>query len=195
MLRKLLGRLGRRGAVFSYKVGENIELRLLEEYDAERIYDLVDSDRAHLREWLPWVDDQLSPADSRAFVMASRQQFADNNGFQAGIWVKGEFAGMIGFHYFNFMHRKTEIGYWLGQKFEGNGIMTRSCRAMVNYAFKEVGLNRIEIRCATGNTRSCAIPDRLGFTFEGIQRQAEWLYDHFSDLKVYSLLASEWQDA
>lgn len=180
--------------MFSYKVGDDVELRLLEEHDARQIFTTVEADRTHLREWLPWVDDQLSLEDSRAFVMASRQQFAENNGFQAGIWYRGEFAGMIGFHYFNFLHRKTEIGYWLAQKFEGRGVMTRSCRAMVNYAFNEVGMNRIEIRCATGNVRSCAIPERLGFNFEGIQRQAEWLYDHFADLKVYSLLASEWKN-
>jgi ribosomal-protein-serine acetyltransferase len=46
--------------------------------------------------------------------------------------------------------------------------------------------------CATENEKSCAVPERLGFRREGIERQAEWLYDHFVDHAVYSALASEW---
>ena len=72
--------------------------------------------------------------------------------------------------------------------------MTEACRAMLNYGFDVLGLNKIEIRCATGNTRSCAIPRRLGFTQEGIIRQAEWLYDHYVDLVLYWMLASEWRE-
>jgi len=64
---------------------------------------------------------------------------------------------------------------------------------MVNLGFREFGLNRIEIRCATGNHRSCAIPKRLGFTREGVLRDAEWLYDHFLDLAVYGMLEREWK--
>jgi ribosomal-protein-serine acetyltransferase len=70
--------------------------------------------------------------------------------------------------------------------------MTNACRAVVTAAFENYPLHRIEIRCATGNHKSCAIPKRLGFTYEGRLRQAEWLYDHFVDLEVFSILAPEW---
>ena len=55
------------------------------------------------------------------------------------------------------------IGYWLGEQFQGKGIMTAACRVLVNYAFNEFKLHRVEIKCATGNTKSCAIPERLLF--------------------------------
>jgi ribosomal-protein-serine acetyltransferase len=58
--------------------------------------------------------------------------------------------------------------------------------------FKELGLNCVELACAVGNARSCAIPERLGFTREGVLRQREWLYDHFVDHVSYSMLAAEW---
>jgi ribosomal-protein-serine acetyltransferase len=86
----------------------------------------------------------------------------------------------------------VEIGYWLAAPFQGRGIMTRACRAMVAYAFDTLRLQKVVIRCALGNTRSCAIPQRLGFKHEGIARQAEWLYDHFVDLNLFGMLASNW---
>jgi ribosomal-protein-serine acetyltransferase len=71
--------------------------------------------------------------------------------------------------------------------------VTAACRALVDHAFEELGLNRVSIACATENKESCAILERLGFRREGIVRQAEWLYDHFVDHVVYATLASEWQ--
>ena len=71
--------------------------------------------------------------------------------------------------------------------------MTRSCKALVNFVFDEIGLNRVEIRAAVHNWKSRAIPERLGFTQEGIIRDAEWLYDHYVDHVVYGMLKREWR--
>ncbi|HEV2660378.1 MAG TPA: GNAT family protein, partial [Ktedonobacteraceae bacterium] len=87
---------------------------------------------------------------------------------------------------------QVEIGYWLAAPFQGKGIMTKACRVMVDYAFTRLGVQKVVIRCALGNTRSCAIPQRLGFQHEGIVKQGEWLYDHFVDLNVFGMLASDW---
>src|SRR3712207_9579419 len=62
-------------------------------------------------------------------------------------------------------------------------------------SFLELGLNRVGIACAVENEKSCAIPERLGFRNEGVQRQAEWLYDRFVDHVGYAVLASEWRGA
>ncbi len=179
--------------MFRFIIQDDLELRLLEDRHAEELFTLTDGNREHLRTWLPWVDRTHSPADTLNFIKNGMQQFADNNGFQAGIWFRGQLAGGIGFHYMSWLNRKTEIGYWLGASFQGQGVMTRACRALIDYAFDELHLNRVEIRCATDNTRSRAIPERLGFKQEGVVRQAEWRGDHFGDLVVYSMLAGEWQ--
>jgi ribosomal-protein-serine acetyltransferase len=84
------------------------------------------------------------------------------------------------------------IGYWLGESYQGKGLMTGACRALVDYLFSELRLQRIEIRCATSNARSCAVPQRLGFTKEGVLRQAQAFDDHYLDLEVYGLLAEDW---
>ena len=76
---------------------------------------------------------------------------------------------------------------------QGKGIITRACRFVIDYAFKEYGLNRVEIAVFSENKRSRAIPERLGFTEEGTLRQLLWHHDHFVDLVIYSMLAEEWQ--
>ena len=65
--------------------------------------------------------------------------------------------------------------------------------ALIAFAFTRLGLNRVNLSTATGNTSSCAVAERLGFVLEGTSRQAEWLYDHFVDLQRYALLVEEWQ--
>jgi len=51
----------------------------------------------------------------------------------------------------------------------------------------------VEIRCATGNTRSCAIPERLNFTREGLLRQSERVNDRWVDLVVWGMIEEQWQ--
>jgi ribosomal-protein-serine acetyltransferase len=70
--------------------------------------------------------------------------------------------------------------------------MTRCCANLIDYLFREVGLHRVTIQCGTGNQRSCAIPERLGFTREGITREGEWVNDRWLDLVVWSMLERDW---
>lgn len=180
--------------MFTYKLDERTELGLLEERHAKELTELTDQNRDHLREWLPWLDDNHTVEDRKNFIRGTLRQLADNNGFQAGIWYEGRLAGVVGYHGINWENRRTSLGYWLGKEFEGKGLMTKSCRALTNHAFDTYGLNRVTIACAVENRKSRTIPERLGFELEGIQRQAEWLYDHFVDHALYGMIASDWED-
>lgn len=66
--------------------------------------------------------------------------------------------------------------------------MTNACKAIVDYCFDELNLIRIEIRVATQNNKSLAIPDRLGFKKEGCLEKAEFLHDRFVDHYIYGLI-------
>src|SRR5215204_1243040 len=178
--------------MFGYELGENTELRLLEERHAEQLADLTDRNREHLRAWLPWVDASRTVEDRKNFIRGALEQFAHNKGFVAGIRYEGCLAGVISYNSIDWENRSTELGYWLGEEYQGKGLVTAACRALVDHAFLELGLNRVIISCATENKKSCAIAERLGFRREGIERQAVWLYDHFVDHVTYSALASEW---
>ncbi|WFD11941.1 GNAT family N-acetyltransferase [Tepidibacter hydrothermalis] len=178
--------------MFKRIIDEDIELRILEEKHTEEDYLLIDKNRDYLRQWLPWLDSIQSCEDVNKFIKSCLEQFSKNEDFTVGIWYRGDFAGVIGYNELNLGHKKANIGYWLGAEFTGLGIMTRTCKAMVNYAFSELGLHRVEIRCAEENLKSRAIPERLAFKNEGVLRDAEWLYDHYVSHVVYSILDTEW---
>jgi len=179
--------------MFTHIIDKKTELRLLHDQHAEELFALVDSNREYLRQWLPWLDYNVSVEDSRQFIKNTLQYHASGDGFNAGIWFEGRIAGAIGFHKTDWKSRCTNIGYWLGESYQGNGLATKACRALIDYIFHDMRLNRVEILCASENIKSQAIPERLKFTNEGTLRQAEWLYDHFVDLIVYGILASEWR--
>ncbi len=178
--------------MFSLPVDRSIQLRLLEERHAEVLYLLTDRNREHLRKWLPWVDRVVSVQDTRSFIRLSLKQFEASKGIQTGIWYNGELVGVIGCE-IDLENRTATIGYWLAAPFQGRGIMTRACRALVQYLFGEKDVNRIEIRCAVENKRSRAIPERLGFVREGLIRNAELLNGRYVDHVVYRLLKNDWE--
>jgi ribosomal-protein-serine acetyltransferase len=168
-------------------------LRLFEESDAGEMYALTDRNRAHLEPWLPWVPTTLAPAHSLAFIRMARKQFAADEGMHFGILDEdGAIIGTVGFHRFDWQNRATSIGYWLSADHQGRGVMTEAVRALVDHAFGERDLHRIEISAAVGNARSRAIPERLGFREEGVRRDAERHGERYLDLVLYAMLAPDW---
>ncbi len=101
--------------------------------------------------------------------------------------------GVAGPHAIDSANRSCQLGYWLDEAHTGCGLMTSAVRALVAHAFTAMELNRVEIRAAPGNHASQGVCERLGFIREGVLRDAEWLYDHYVDLTVNSLLLREWQ--
>ncbi|GCE26471.1 ribosomal-protein-serine acetyltransferase [Dictyobacter alpinus] len=179
---------------FYIKINETTELKSITERDARPMFQLIDSNRLYLRQWLPWIDYTRTVEDELAYIRSVAAQYQENQSITCLIIYHGSIAGTISYHPIDWQNRKVEIGYWLGAQFQGKGLMTVACQAMVRYAFENLKLNKVEIRCATGNIRSCAIPQRMGFVEEGTIRQAEWLYDHYVDLRLYGLLKSEWMN-
>jgi ribosomal-protein-serine acetyltransferase len=175
------------------KIDDDIELRSLAEKDAGKIYELVRENYEHLRPFLQWVTEDYSLETARNFVGQTQKALAENSSQTFGIFRYEKIVGIIGFVIFNWQSRRTEIGYWIDKNYEGKGVITQSCKVLINYAFEELGMNRIEIHCATENVRSRAIPERLNFKLEGILRQSEWRHTRFFDMAIYSMLAQEWR--
>ena len=103
----------------------------------------------------------------------------------------GKVIGRIGVYKIDSKSQIGEIGYWLAECEQGKGIVFKCCQALIAFCFSHLNLNRIEIRCGSRNLKSRQVPERLNFSFEGILRQGEFLYDKFIDLCLYSLLKEE----
>lgn len=171
------------------KINETIELELLGLNHRDELYSLVDANRAYLREWLPWLDVNTSLNDTESFIKSVVDQYEAGKGAQYAVFYRASMCGTCGFHNIDKVNKIGEIGYWLSKTHSGKGIMTKAVKMVVETGFLEYGLNRIEIACATGNTKSRAIPERLGFKLEGVLRERENLYQRYVDHAIYSMLA------
>jgi len=176
------------------KADASISLELIADKHARPLLELLNANRTHLRQWLPWVDNMQTEEDFQAYINRSKVQHEEGTDLGYVILVNGIVAGRIGIHYIHQHNRNGAIGYWLGQKFTGQGIITKACSALIDYCFDSLGLNRIEIKCAIENHKSAAIAKRLKFTKEGVLRQAEWVNGEFLDLNLYSMLKKEWKN-
>jgi len=188
------GLRGETAGVPRFALSDHCYLRLFDDADAEELHRLINANRAQLTPWMPWAADQAPEATLR-FIRLTRQQVADNDGFQMAIVCDGRIVGVVGFHGVDWEHRSTSIGYWLDAEHQRRGIMTGAVRTLVDHAMREWELHRVEIRCAPDNRKSRALPERLGFRQEGVLRQAERVGDRYLDSVVYAMLASEWPRA
>jgi RimJ/RimL family protein N-acetyltransferase len=173
------------------QLSDGVSLRVVGLEDASELHGLIEANREHLARFMPWAAEQTI-ADTRAFLDAKRVQLASNDGFECAIVRDGRIIGMVGFHAVNWRDRSTTIGYWLAAGEQGRGLMTAAVRAMVDHAFRSMGLRRVVITAAVHNDRSRAIPQRLGFVQEGTLRQAVRVGDQYFDDAVYAILAEDW---
>ncbi len=174
------------------KVDESIILKELEYSDAPDIFKAISGNRKYLSEWLPFVDYTYDQKDSENFIKSVLEVPDEDHEYVFVILYNNDFAGVVGFKATDAVNRKTEIGYWICESFQRKGIVTKSIKALIKFAFTELLLNRIQIKCAVGNQRSRNIPIKLGFFFEGIEREGERMSNgRYYDIEVYSFLKKQ----
>jgi len=175
------------------KNGE-IELKTFSLDEAIKLYQLIDKNRVHIGEWLIWVDKTKSVEDVEKMIQEYNERREKGEGLNFGIWYQAKLIGVISFAYIDKERRKAGIAYWLDNDYQGKGIITKSCKYLIEYGFNNLNLHRIEISCAEGNSKSRAIPKRLGFTEEGIFKESELIRGgKLVDNHYYALLKQDWK--
>ena len=174
-------------------VRENLIMRTLSASDATAIYATIDANRQYLREWLPWVDASKSPADTVAVITDWAANFERQTDIVLGIYADDTYVGNMGLHGIKSPTNSAEIGYWLAENQQGRGIITACVAALTDFAFNALELNRIQIRCAEGNAKSRAVPERLGYAQEARFTDGERLYGVYHDLIVYCIVRRNWR--
>jgi ribosomal-protein-serine acetyltransferase len=174
------------------QINTSLKLKVLDETDSQPIFDAIDKNRLFLRTWLPFVDATRTVNDSKAFVKSIVDD-VERRQEVFSIWFDDKFCGLIGLKDIDYLNRKIEIGYWLVYEMTGKGIMTLALERIIEFIFRDLEMNRIQIRCGVGNIKSSNLPKKFSFHFEGIERQGERYHTKYIDLEVFSLLRKEWE--
>lgn len=87
----------------------------------------------------------------------------------------------------------AEIGYCIGSRWWGQGLMPEALQAVIGYLFTEVGMNRIEARHDANNPKSGRVMAKCGMTCEGTHRQAGRNNQGVCDDVYYAILRSDWE--
>lgn len=175
------------------KVSDDIILNLLTLKDAPELLKLVNRNRKYLREWLDWLDDNTQIEDAEYFINLSLDQFQKKESLNLGIFRENDILGAVTINEFKWDTREIVIGYWLSEVETGKGLMTKCCKALINFAFQNYDIQCVEIKCAPENYKSRMIPERLGFKITEVLKDYQWLYDHYVDNIVYKVSKQEWQ--
>lgn len=187
-------------ARFSLRVDDELELAILERHDVPALLRLALENQDSLRPWLPWAED-VSAQSLLAFVEGRvLPAIASGEGFEAGVYRRGELVGGAGLHDVNGKRRSAALGYWLDHNTRGEGVMTRAVGAIVERSFLTdacfgAPYERLEIMADVRNLASRAVAERLGFAFEGVLRSHLPSLVGPVDVAIYSQLRGEWLDA
>lgn len=170
-------------------VDQDIYLESLDHQHVALIFDLINREREFLSIWLPFVDHTLEQAQTEEYLQFL--EVSETKDMVFAIYYRNQFVGIAGLKDPDYDNHRIELGYWISEHFQGKGIVTRCCKTLIQFAFEELNMNRIQIKVATGNIRSQRIPERLSFLREGTEREGELLKSGFVDLIVYSLLKND----
>jgi ribosomal-protein-serine acetyltransferase len=177
--------------MFHLPLGPGAELRPLEPYEAPTFLALIEREREHFGQWLPWAISIDDEAKAKDFLdrLADRQSAGQGRGY--AIWLHDEMVGGLLFRVFNVEAGNCEIGVWLAKQATGRGLITTGANHLIDWAFTERGMRRVEWHTASGNLPSSAVARRLGMQCDGILREAFDYRGTRHDVEVWSLLATD----
>ena len=171
---------------------DRLLLRKVRMEDAPDIFEYASDPNVPI--YMPWEPHQ-SIQETYEYLERVMERYRQS---RPGPWaiVHRRDAKMIGTCSFSKWERednRAEIGYVLNPRYWGQGYMSEAVRAIVAFGFRELGLNRIQARCDVPNVGSARVMEKAGMTFEGVLRQLLLVKGSYRDLKIYSILRSEWE--
>jgi len=177
--------------MFQLVIDKEIKLLLVQPSFAPRYVALADENYEYLSQWLAWPRFCKTEQDFKQFVKNSLTGYADGKSMTCAIEYLGEIVGNCSFNTINYDLQSVEIGYWIGEKYQGKGIVTRVCHFLIDYAFSELKMKKVQICVAEGNTPSRMVCERLNMKLEGIITHAEKIADNILSHAVYGIHKAE----
>ena len=168
---------------------EDLTLRSFEDRDAPAMTAAVLESIATVGRWLPWCHAGFCEQTALDWFATCRESLASGSAHEFGIFSGGgELLGGAGLNAIEQGHRYGNLGYWVRQSAQRRGIALRAVRALVPYAFQTLGLQRVEIVVAVGNTASENLARKYGALLECVARNRLHLHGHAVAASVFSLV-------
>lgn len=144
-----------------------LTLRPLVEADADALWPYT-SDPA-LPRMMSWAA-HTDRAETVEFLRGAERSLAEGTDVVWGIVVDGAVSGAVGLHGITWQWRawrcdRAELGYWLAPALHGRGLMTEAARAVVDFAFRTLGLHKVTVGCFEENAASRRVIEKLGFRY------------------------------
>jgi ribosomal-protein-alanine N-acetyltransferase len=175
--------------------GEDVYLRPAKLADFEKWRRLRGESRAFLTPWEPvWpIDDLSKPAFQRRVLRQDRERVEDlAHGY---LIFRASDDELLGGVTLGNMRRGVAqcatLGYWMGERYAGQGFMRKAVTALLRHAFYDMRLHRVEAACAPHNERSRRLLEKLGFQREGFARSYLLIDGAWQDHLLFAMLESE----
>lgn len=154
--------------------------------------------RHFLKPWEPsWPRDDLTRMAFRRRIRRYHREIRADEGYAFFVYeaLSGELAGGLTLaHVKRGVTQSCSLGYWMGERFAGRGLMGSAVRATVPFCFDTLGLNRIEAATLPHNERSIRLLKGVGFTEEGYARRFLCINGAWRDHILFGLVAGDTVD-
>jgi ribosomal-protein-serine acetyltransferase len=149
---------------------DRLLIRMPKPGDGKAVFAAIKASLAELKPWLPFAQQEPSEQQVEINIREAYIKFLNREDLRLHVFHKdsGAFIASSGLHRIDWHVPKFEIGYWIDSRYSGKGYMTEAVQGITDFAFNELKARRVEIRCDSKNVKSRKIPERLGFTLEGI---------------------------
>ncbi|MBR0607996.1 GNAT family protein [Bacillus safensis] len=160
--------------------------------DGKIVNQAIKDSFSELKAWLPFAPELPTVEETEINLKNAHINFLKRESFRFLIFDKNSnhFIGVTSLQRIDWTIPKCEIGYWVNTKFSGNGYMTEAVEKLADFGLNNIKFRRIEIRCESTNLKSLAIPEKLGFVFEGTLRNDDLSADgnKLTDTCFYSII-------
>ncbi len=173
------------------RISPSVSVRPAALADAAALASLVQENADYLNIFLPKVVTLSTVEACTAHLQYVIAASAQDEVLEWHIFSSDKLCGAIRLNKIETGNHKASIAYYIGESCQGQGLASSSVRAVLGYCFDTLGFNRIELQCTSSNFASQQVAKRLGFTWEGMLRQAELLDGAYNDLFVYGLLRED----
>jgi RimJ/RimL family protein N-acetyltransferase len=173
-------------------VTKNLEIRILSSQDRNSLQEAADC--RDIADTMISVPYPFTEVVAENWIKRAEEEFDSQKGYHFGIFERntGKLTGYITLRELEREHSQVEFSFWIAKPEWGKGYATEACRAVVDFGFQSLGINRIYAFHMVRNPASGRVLEKLGFVEEGLLRECVIKWDKFEDVVIRAMLKRDW---